>query len=58
MDIPTGIGLFIILYYTFTQVCLFYGIDNSSYIIYITFYLFLFISVLVLPNSYQKMKIV
>lgn len=54
MDIPTGIGLFIILYYTFNQLCKFYGIDTSTFGAYVTFYLFLFVAVLVLPNTYQR----
>jgi len=56
MDIPTGFALVFFLYYTFTQICLFYGIDNSHNTIYITFYLFLFMCILVLPTSYQRMK--
>jgi hypothetical protein len=54
MDIPTGIGLFIILYYTFNQLSAFYGIDTSTTGVYVTFYLFLFVAVLVLPNKYQS----
>ena len=54
MDIPTGIGLFIILYYTFNQLCSFYGIDTSTFGVYVTFYLFLFVAVLVLPTAHQS----
>jgi hypothetical protein len=53
MDVPTGIGLFLIMYYTFTQMCNFYGINNSEYGLYVTFYLFLFVAIMVLPNTYQ-----
>ncbi len=48
----TGIGLTIIVGYCIIQILKFYGVDISEFGIYLSFYLFLFLSVFILPNSY------
>jgi hypothetical protein len=48
----TGVGLTIIVGYCIIQILKFYGIDVSEFGIYLSFYLFLFLSVFILPNSY------
>ena len=48
----TGIGLTLIIGYCVIQILKFYGMDISELGIYLSFYLFLFLSVFILPNSY------
>jgi len=48
----TGIGLTLILGYCVIQILKFYGLDISELGIYLSFYLFLFLSVFILPNTY------
>ena len=48
----TGIGLTLILGYCVIQILKFYGMDISELGIYLSFYLFLFLSVFILPNTY------
>lgn len=48
----TGIGLTLIIGYCIIQILKFYGMDISDLGIYLSFYLFLFLSVFILPNSY------
>ena len=48
----TGIGLTLIIGYCVIQILKFYGMDISDLGIYLSFYLFLFLSVFILPNSY------
>ncbi len=45
----TYVGVTLILGYILTKVSQFYGIDTSGYGVYISFYLFIFLSTLVLP---------
>ena len=48
----TGIGLTLIIGYCIIQILKFYGMDISELGIYLSFYLFLFLSVFILPNTY------
>lgn len=48
----TGIGLTLIIGYCVIQILKFYGMDISELGIYLSFYLFLFLSVFILPNTY------
>jgi hypothetical protein len=51
MNPVTLVGLLIIFFYSITKVLQFYGVDQSVYGMYILFYIFLSISILVLPNE-------
>ena len=51
MDSITMIGLTIIFFYCLTKILKFYGVEESSYGVYILFYLLLCLCVLVLPNG-------
>jgi hypothetical protein len=50
----TLIGLSIVFFYSITQILKFYGVGEDVYGVYILFYIFIIISILVLPNSYPK----
>lgn len=54
MNSITLIGLSIIFFYSLTQILNFYGIGEDVYGIYILFYIFIIISILVLPNENPK----
>ncbi len=54
MNPVTLIGLSIILFYSITQILKFYGIGEDVYGVYILFYIFIIISILILPNDYPK----
>lgn len=54
MDIITLLGVSLVFFYSLTQILKFYGIDESVYGVYILFYIFIIISILVLPNDYPK----
>ena len=54
MNPITLIGLSIIFFYSLTQILNFYGIDLSSYGVYVLFYFFIIFCILVLPNEYPK----
>lgn len=47
----TMIGVFCIFLYTITQICSFYGVGENTYGVYLLFYLFIALSVLILPND-------
>ena len=47
----TLIGLGLLLTYIMIQVMNFYGIDQSAYGTYVVFYLFILLSLVVLPNN-------
>ena len=53
MNAITLIGLSIIFFYSVTQILSFYGVGEDVYGVYILFYIFIIISILVLPNNYQ-----
>jgi hypothetical protein len=50
----TLIGISIIFFYSLIQILAFFGIGQDAYGVYLLFYVFLIVSVLVLPNSYPK----
>jgi hypothetical protein len=50
----TLIGVSIVFFYSLTQILNFYGIGQDVYGVYILFYIFLIISILVLPNDNPK----
>ena len=54
MNAITLIGLSIIFFYSLTQILKFYGVGEDVYGVYILFYIFIIISILVLPNNYPK----
>jgi uncharacterized membrane protein len=54
MNPITLIGLSLLFFYSITQILNFYGINESIYGIYLLFYIFIVISILVLPNDYPK----
>lgn len=53
----TTLGLSLLLIYGLTKVLDFYGIGINMYGSYLAFYLFLLISVFILPNNYYKLNI-
>jgi hypothetical protein len=54
MNAITLIGLSIVFFYSITQILKFYGVGEDIYGVYILFYIFIIISILVLPNDYPK----
>ena len=50
----TLFGVFILSLYGIIKTAEFYGYDQSTYMKYILFYIFLFVSKLILPNSAPK----
>jgi hypothetical protein len=53
-SIITTLGTFILLVYGLTRILEFYGIGINIYGSYIAFYVFLLISMFVLPTGYYK----
>ncbi len=56
-SIITILGISLLLVYGLTKVFDFYGIGINMYGSYLAFYLFLLISVFILPNNYYKLNI-
>ena len=54
MNPITLIGCSIIFFYSLTQILKFYGIGEDVYGVYILYYIFIIISVLILPNDYPN----
>jgi len=54
MNAITLIGLSVIFIYSLTQILNFYGIGSDAYGIYVLFYIFIIISILILPNDNPK----
>lgn len=54
MNAITLVGLSIIFFYCLIQILKFYGVGEDVYGVYIMFYIFIIISILVLPNEYPK----
>ena len=50
-DNITMIGLSVIILYVIVQILTFYGVDQSAYGIYLVFFLFILLSILILPNN-------
>jgi hypothetical protein len=54
MNAITLIGISIIFFYSLTQILKFYGVGEDVYGVYLLFYIFIIVSILVLPNDYPK----
>lgn len=52
MDSITLIGISIIFLYCLTQILKFYGVGEDVYGAYVLFYIFIIVSIIVLPNKY------
>jgi hypothetical protein len=52
MNVITFIGLSIVFFYSLTQILNFFGISQEIYGKYLLFYIFIALSVIVLPNNY------
>jgi hypothetical protein len=55
MNKITLLGLSVIFFYSLIQILKFYGISPEAYNIYIYFYMFILISIFILPNDYPKL---
>ena len=55
MDNITIIGLSVIFFYSLIQILNFYGISVDIYGVYVLFYIFIIISIIVLPHDYTKL---
>ena len=51
-SIITILGVSLLLFYTIITILKFYGINESVYGTYLLFYIFIIISILVLPTDY------
>ena len=47
----TFIGVSLLVMYILIQILTFYGVDQSAYGIYLVFFLFILLSILILPNN-------
>jgi hypothetical protein len=54
MNIITLLGISILIFYSLIQILKFYGVGSDVYGIYLYFYIFIIISILILPNQYPK----
>jgi len=54
MNIITLVGISIIFFYSLTQIFKFYGIGEDVYGVYLLFYIFIILSIVILPNEYPK----
>jgi len=54
MNSITLIGISVLIFYSLTQILKFYGVGEDVYGVYLLFYIFIIISILVLPNDYPK----
>ena len=50
----TLLGVSLIFFYSLTQILKFYGIGEEVYGYYLIFYVFILLSILILPNEYPK----
>jgi hypothetical protein len=55
MNKITLLGLSVILLYSLTQILTFYGVSSESYSVYTYFYIFIIISIIILPNDYPTL---
>jgi len=46
--------LFYAIYYSISAIMSYYGVSSDEYSLYFAFYLFLFISMFILPNKYSS----
>jgi hypothetical protein len=50
----TLLGISILIFYSLIQIFTFFGISQDTYGVYLLFYVFLILSVIILPNEYPK----
>jgi hypothetical protein len=55
MNKITLLGLSVIFFYSLIQILKFYGVSTEAYSIYVYFYIFILITIFVLPNDYPKL---
>jgi hypothetical protein len=53
----TGLGIALLVIYGFTKILEFYGVGINVYGSYIAFYLFLLISIYILPTKYNTFTV-
>lgn len=56
MDLLTGFFLTILFFYSMTQILKFYGVNQSSYGIFLLFYILMGMMIVILPHK-EKMWI-
>jgi hypothetical protein len=54
MNPITILGLATVFLYSLIQILNFYGVDHTDYGVYILFYVFIILSMIILPNDYPK----
>ena len=50
----TLLGVSLIFFYSLTQILKFYGVGEEVYGYYLIFYIFILLSIFILPNEYPK----
>lgn len=55
-SIISMLGIALLLFYGITRILEFYGIGINIYGSYVAFYIFILISILVLPNNYMNIS--
>jgi len=55
MNKITLFGLSIIFLYSLIQIFKFYGVTPEAYSMYVYFYIFILITIFILPNDYPKL---
>ena len=53
-NIITLLGISMIFFYSIIQILKFYGVKEENYGIYLLFYMFLILSIIVLPHDYPS----
>ena len=55
-SIITGLGIAVILTYSIVKILEFYGINVNQFGTYLSFYVFILITLFVLPRQYPKIE--
>jgi hypothetical protein len=55
MNKITLLGLAVLFFYSLIQILKFYGVTPEAYSVYIYFYIFILITIFILPNDYPKL---
>jgi hypothetical protein len=55
MNKITLLGLSVLFFYSLIQILKFYGVSPEAYSVYIYFYIFILITIFILPNDYPKL---
>lgn len=53
-NVITLLGISMIFFYSIIQILKFYGLKEENYGIYLLFYMFLIVSIIVLPHDYPS----